>query len=300
MKHQTNADCRQMYGNTYEIFCGSDSDMRESEVHHHDFYEICFCAGGRETHWVDGETVQMEAGDLLLLHPGQLHCMVTASEGERIVLWINCTYLAKLSGEDMDLCRCFEHREHSHQMLLCAADCGGYQASERLSALLRESHSDSFGAPLLANGIFLQFMVEINRLVLRCAGGGSEAPGRITASENAALISRAIRYIGAHCSEELSPESVAQALEVSRNRLSHAFGREVGISLYRYITQRRLLLSRRLLADGAAAGEVCRLVGFGDYAGFFRAFRAEYGISPRAYADSIGNRSVPHGASDNH
>ena len=35
------------------------------------------------------------------------------------------------------------------------------------------------------------------------------------------------------------------------------------------------------------AREVAALCGFGDYAGFYRAFRGEYGTSPRAFCASI-------------
>ena len=35
-----------------------------------------------------------------------------------------------------------------------------------------------------------------------------------------------------------------------------------------------------------APSEVCQYCGFGDYANFYRAFRAEYHITPRQYAQS--------------
>ena len=46
------------------------------------------------------------------------------------------------------------------------------------------------------------------------------------------------------------------------------------------------MLARELLTRGIPAGEVCYHSGFHDYAGFYRAFKAEYGISPRAFTDS--------------
>ena len=35
-----------------------------------------------------------------------------------------------------------------------------------------------------------------------------------------------------------------------------------------------------MIADGKTAGEASALCGFKDYTNFFRAFKAEYGISP--------------------
>jgi len=196
-----------------------------------------------------------------------------------------------LSDEEIDLCRCFDTAVPGHRMHIRASDTQKHAVSARLGELVRESYSDSVGATLLANGIFLQFMVELNRLAgnLAAAGGGSESGDHsdIRTTENSALISRVLAYIGAHCHEELSLDSIADYFYVSKYHLSHAFSREVGISVYRYITIRRLMLARQLLSRGIPAGEVCYHSGFRDYAGFYRAFKAEYGTSPRAFADSV-------------
>ena len=73
---------------------------------------------------------------------------------------------------------------------------------------------------------------------------------------------------------------------VSKYHLSHAFSGEVGISVYRYIMLRRLLLARQLLMAGESAGQVCRACGFSDYTAFYRAFKSEYGISPREFLNN--------------
>jgi AraC-like DNA-binding protein len=58
----------------------------------------------------------------------------------------------------------------------------------------------------------------------------------------------------------------------------------VGISVYRYIMIKRLLMARQLLAAGEPAGQVCANCGFSDYTSFYRAFKTEYGISPGAFS----------------
>jgi len=282
-----------MHGTTYEIFHYREQRGREVEVHHHDFYEVYLLLDGEVEYWVDGEICRLEAGDLLLIHPQQLHRPLPGQTDiyERIVLWIDREYLAMLSDEEIDLCRCFDTAVPGHRMHIRASDTQKHAVSARLGELVRESYSDSVGATLLANGIFLQFMVELNRLAgnLAAAGGGSESGDHsdIRTTENSALISRVLAYIGAHCHEELSLDSIADYFYVSKYHLSHAFSREVGISVYRYITIRRLMLARQLLSRGIPAGEVCYHSGFRDYAGFYRAFKAEYGTSPRAFADSV-------------
>ena len=69
---------------------------------------------------------------------------------------------------------------------------------------------------------------------------------------------------------------------VSKYHLSHEFSRAVGIGVYRYVMLKRLLIAKQLLVEGTPPGEVYALCGFRDYTNFYRAFKAEYGISPRA------------------
>ena len=89
-----------------------------------------------------------------------------------------------------------------------------------------------------------------------------------------------LHYIGRHINETLTLDTIAERFFVSKYHLSHTFTREVGVSLHRYITMRRLLMARQLLATGMSAGQVSSTCGFSDYTSFYRAFKAEYGISP--------------------
>ena len=96
-----------------------------------------------------------------------------------------------------------------------------------------------------------------------------------------------LQHISQHLHEELSVEQIAGDFYVSKYHLSHAFTREVGVSVYRYIMMRRLLMARQLLSAGEPAGQVCRSCGFSDYTSFYRAFKSEYGVSPRDFAAGI-------------
>ena len=119
-------------------------------------------------------------------------------------------------------------------------------------------------------------MVQLNRIALHTQPQQEE-----TAVSN--LVDQVLHYIGRHINEELTLDGLAERFFVSKYHLSHTFTREVGVSLHRYIILRRLLMARQLLAAGVPAGQVSSACGFSDYTGFYRAFKAEYGISPAQY-----------------
>ena len=118
-------------------------------------------------------------------------------------------------------------------------------------------------------------MVQLNRIALHTQPQQEEA----TVSD---LVNQVLHYIGRHTNEELTLDGLAERFFVSKYHLSHAFTREVGVSLHRYITLRRLLMARQLLSAGVPAGQVSSACGFSEYTSFYRAFKAEYGISPGA------------------
>ena len=263
----------------FEVFHYREPKPNGVEVHHHDFYEIYFLLDGQVSYWIEGSLQHVKPGELLLINPMVLHRPVVQPESElyeRIVLWVDKDYLKSLSNDSVDLTACFES---GASLLLKPPSVQRAELSALLAAMVRESYSTDWGNECCAAGVFLQFMVQLNRLA---RNADSERDRREDASP---LISQVLAYIDEHYNEELSLEGLAGRFYVSKYHLSHAFSREVGTGLYRYVLLKRLVTAHRLLGEGVPAGEVSSRCGFRDYTNFYRAFKAEYGASPRALYD---------------
>ena len=84
---------------------------------------------------------------------------------------------------------------------------------------------------------------------------------------------KALWYIESHLGEELSLDTIACAVGVSRFHLSRAFAVSIGCSLTSYVRARRLSQAARMLADGAP--DIFALAidsGYGSHEAFTRAF----------------------------
>ena len=262
----------------FEIFHYRDTHLGDVELHHHDFYEIYLFLSGEVDYWVDGRLYHLQSGDLLLINPMEFHRPVVKGENEvyeRVVLWIEKGYLEGLSTEGASLTRCFDHALPTHTNLIRTSSLWRSDLTARMNALAREYYSEEYGSLLCANGLLLQLMVELNRVAMQ----NEEGPMR---EESSPLVSKVLAYIADHYAEDMSLESLAQQFFVSKYHLAHEFSRTVGIGVHRYIILKRLLIAKQLMTDGVLPGDVYAECGFRDYTNFYRAFKAEYGISPRA------------------
>ena len=261
----------------FEIFHYQEPHSSNVEMHHHDFYEIFFFLNGRVEYRVEGRIYHLQPGDLLLINPMELHQLI-AEPGdttyERFVLWIEKEYLERLSTDMVSLTRCFDNTQPGHSNLLRPGHASHANILMQFKEIVRESYGREYGNELYARSALLRLMVELNRLAINT---GREM---VSYEESSPLISNVLLYIGDHYDKPLSLEMLSQKFYVSKYHLSHEFSRIVGTSIYRYIMLKRLVMARQMLSNGIAPGTVSISCGFSDYSNFYRAFRAQYGISP--------------------
>ena len=209
-----------MQRDTCEVFHYREPRPAGVEVHHHDFYEVYYLLGGQVEYWVDGRIIRMLPGDLLLINPLELHRPIPAGESrmyERIVLWINKEYLESLHAGKVNLSSCFDVSLPTHTHLIRPAASERTALTARMGELVREFYSREFGSDLSAYGLFLQFMVQLNRMALH-------TEHQEEAEERSDLVQQVLGYIGQNLSSPLSLAEIADKFYVSKYHLAHAFG----------------------------------------------------------------------------
>ena len=117
----------------------------------------------------------------------------------------------------------------------------------------------------------------LNRMVYE-----EENPAKVKEQD---LYQNLIYYIEEHLEEELSLEKLAGAFFVSRYYVAHVFKEQAGISVHQYILKKRMQASREAILGGENISQVYERFGFRDYSSFYRAFRREYGMSPKEYRE---------------
>lgn len=102
-----------------------------------------------------------------------------------------------------------------------------------------------------------------------------------------------ISYINDHLSEPITLDSLAEHFFVSKYYLLHAFKDYTSLSVHQYIISKRIILAQNLMRNGASPGDAARACGFNDYAGFYRAFVKQTGVTPQTFSNEGRKQQSP-------
>lgn len=254
------------------------------EFHQHPFYEIFFFLSGNVNYIIEGKNYSLRPGDVLLTSSSDIHRpdIHPGKPYERVVIWLSDDFFGHLRefyGED--LTTCFTDSALKDYRLI-RPDSQNILHLKRLCGKISEAkHSREMGSYALASAYLTEFLVHISRAYY-------DAPDSVKydVTENE-KVNQMLQYINEHLTEDLSLERLAAQLYTSKYYLSRQFKQFTGLSLYQYIMKKRLILSRNMLRAGSSVMDACFQCGFGDYSNFLKAFKREFGKTPRAYTKTV-------------
>lgn len=248
------------------------------QLHSHSFYEVIYCRNTCGAEYLIGsERYRLMRGDLIFVPPGVSHRPLlpeTVSEPyKRYVLWISREFMEQYA-------RLFPYPFTEKQAHASMLRTGGTKWNECLAELFRagvleaEQKADGWEAGVVGNTITL--LTQIKRAT-------NDRNAQALEAEKPELLDRIMAYVENCFWEDIVLKKVAKEFYVSDSTISHLFKQKLGISFYRFVTQRRLIAAKKLIEKNTPLEEVSVQVGFCDYSGFYRAFKKEYGISPKQY-----------------
>ena len=247
------------------------------QLHSHNFYELIYCREGGGTEYLLGsERYRLQRGDIIIIPPGMSHRPLPPPDAtgpyKRYVLWISREFMNQFF-------LLFPSRDSAWSASAGLVRTAGTQWAELRELFRRgvaEAEQRAYGWEAAVAGNTMLLLAQLERAVF-------DRASTKMAAEEPELLDSVIAYIEAHLEQPLRLAQVAEQFYVSESTISHTFREKMGISFYRLVTQRRLIAAKSLILKGEHLDSVSRRVGFGDYSSFYRAFRQEYGISPRQY-----------------
>ena len=247
--------------------------MEESvDWHYHTFHKIIEFLGGESGYGVEGKQYLLQPGDLVLVPQGCIHRPEAEPNApyERRILYLSPEFLRRAGGS-CDLAACFDRAREEFRFVVHPADGTG---GDQLTALEHAEREDAFGRELLAQSLLFQFLIGLNRAM---------ADDLLQYAKPAAYdrkIEAILRYLSEHLTEPVSIDDLAARFFVSKYHMMRQFRAQTGYTIHGYLTGKRLMFARAMIAAGTPVLQASEESGFGDYSAFLRAYRKQFGAAP--------------------
>ncbi|MBP3704197.1 MAG: helix-turn-helix domain-containing protein [Clostridia bacterium] len=263
-----------MITDDFEAHHTRDPYFKTIEFHAHDFLELYLFLDGSVTYYIEDQSYELCPGDLLIIPPGKMHRPVIANERaayERMVLWVNLEYLSRIDSGSALLQDALRKVGENGYCVPLRGDALIY--STVLFSKIEEMQKSGMDADLTAGAIrlYLWSVLEEYSHVESTASGEPE------------VIPQVIRFITEHYNEAITLDDIAAKFFISKSYLSRHFKAYTNATVYAYIMALRITHARRMIREGVPAVEAGRSCGFSDYSTFYKAFKAQTGMSPHQF-----------------
>lgn len=257
------------------------------QLHSHTFYEVLCCRNSCGAEYLVGsERYRLQKGDIIFIAPGVSHRPLLpehmAEPYRRDVLWFSNEFVeisTRLVSDSLQGAR------RKTSLLRTAGTQWEYLCDMfRTGVQEAENAAPGWEAALIGNTMIL---------ITHLARAFYDYTSTPLSAERPELLDLAMAYIEENLAAKITLEDAAKALFVSESTVSQTFRNKMGVSFHQCLTQRRLIEAKRLISRDVVLEHVGQSVGFPDYSTFYRAFKKEYGISPRQYRKLQKEPTVP-------
>lgn len=237
----------------------------EYAPHAHDTFSIGTIERGSQITTLLGSREEAGPGDLYMINPGVVHDGVPGGEGYRYRMIYPDTKLFVDILEDVTG-KAFNATPSFSPSLL---------RDPQLASAFHKAHrtlESGAGALESDEGMF-------SVLAALFARYGSTIVLPVDTKERGA-VARARDYLTENFDSDIELEELAKVAGLSRAHLIRAFRREYHITPHAFLTDRRIIVARRLLREGRMPADVAMECGFADQAHFTRHFKSRTGVTP--------------------
>ena len=248
-------------------------DAAAFERHCHTDYELLYVVNGAGKYVTEGREYPILPGTLLFQRPFEFHSVIPDENVpyERYVLnfdynipkW-DANFKAMLKSDDPSAVGVY-YTEESF------GDC-----IKNAFAMLDTIHEKLLPAGADISKVQLMFETVITQVLLILASV-EEADSSVCVNKT---VFKIIEYVNENLTADISLDTIAGEFYMSKYHLCRTFMKFTGVSLFSYVTAKRIALAQSLISAGEHPTDVSYKVGFSDYSTFYRAYKKQTGHSP--------------------
>lgn len=246
--------------------------------------DVCliFALEGRLGATVNARRYVLRANDYLLLGAEESARLATAESARVALLRIEAAFLAGAGIAGEDLLAPFAPARLEENRLVTSQN--------NTNLLIRSFFQNLRRGAALPLGISYCHHLLALLAIIAGRSAATHKPATEGRGQHTLSINAVYYYVRDHLGEDLSLDTLAEKLYFNKYYIAHAFKRETGMPLHRYIAEKRMERARALLLQGTPVHRAAAACGYADDAHFIRAFKKKYGLPPKKYCRLHGER----------
>ncbi len=277
------------------------------DYHAHEFFEFNYVLRGNCINVVEGKSVQMEEGDILLMPPGVYHAVFASRESYILNISVASDFLPKICEDFKKMPSLFTDflssldKKECYMYFICR---GAKELKpiilDMISKCLRRFNpkyykEDEFLGYLCEIYIknqnlgfynFLTAEIRLKEFILLMIYNNMEnfeLPER--RKRNSAIMVNIIEYVNRNY-ENITLPSLAEHFHYSETHISRLLKKKTGLSFSGLLISVRLSHALVLLCNkNIPISKISRMIGYDAPSYFYRLFKKEFGITPLEYRE---------------
>lgn len=242
------------------------------EKHWHREIEIFAVMQGDLDFYIDDEEYPLEAGDFILVNSNEVHSIHSPHPNLTLVVQIPLDLFANYLEKNGILYFTHFTKKRDKEVML--------RLKEMYSTYVSKEEGYEFK-------VLSQFY-QVIYILIRGYRVTDVSHARVLANKNLERLSRITDYMGAHYTENLTLNGVAETFSYSPTYLAHMFQKYARTTFKHYLENLRLEYGYRLLCDtDLAIGDIAMQTGFASSKSFSGYFHKKYGVMPNAFRKRI-------------
>lgn len=259
-------------------------------LHWHDFHKLVYVISGSGIHLLNGVPYEIRPGATFLLAPSDFHAWLPGDEGCALY---NILFSTRVLSPYLE--SALFDAAGLRQGALVAADMAPLEPF--MQAMVRESDRITRPDAQLSLVCLLQHVLV--EFIRRADAAEALASKRTNGLHEG--IRWALTYMEQHYRDPLTLRHVATEARLSPNYFSQLFHEFAGVTFQEHLQVLRARFACSLLrATEMSITDICHACGFRALSHFERAFKAQYGMSPRVWrrearqGDSLTMAGLPY------
>ena len=244
--------------------------------HRHAGFEVFQIWSEGVTVLVDDKIFSAVQGDVYFLDSNSLH-WVKSSDGCEYIRSAITFPITALEPDEIELVEIFKKPWDTS----CMVKNSSKKSKERYDSYFREYTKEMHGKALYSqkrlHAILVELLVELNRDI---SGEGEKTDKQLPLHGD--YIQKTLYYISRNIKHKISIEAIASHLSLDKHYLCRLFKQATGITIQKYITERKMYIAKDILKKTQLSiEEVAYQMGYSGYSSFSQAYKRIFGVSPQ-------------------